>query len=470
MAEDPGSRYDIREEERPIIEFPALVRLAIAFCALLIGSSLLVLPWAWALALFVAVGGMIAIFFDPYAGLIAFLVGALLHPLEFFSEYFANMHISTILAVVIMFIWAFHIIVYRDFKIVHDKQNILVLLFSTLLLISSLEYFDFSFSQFVDFVKLFILYFLVVNLVRSRAKFIVLIWCIVILGTMACFVGIFQHLKGIGIDYGEGVIRIIGTALDPNDYAMQLVILVPIVFVLLFNYKNIIIRLASIFMLALLTLNIVFTYSRGGMVAFASVLVFSILGFSFQRKKFLLPILIISIGTIALLPLIPEKYWERAKTISDLSDPAIQARLDTWKIGIEMMGDHPIRGVGLGTFKYEYVARAFINQDVKTKASLFSHNAYIQIGAELGIPALLVFLSLIVCSWIDLSKSEKIYLSKGDLLFAGLSLSLKLGLLGYVICAIFLTQAFLTMFWILLPLAVIVKKFANEDNYRGGTT
>src|SRR3989338_388655 len=460
---DKLEQNTILEEERPIIEFPSLVKLIIVSGALFVGLSLLILPWYLALAIFFALGGMIAVFFDPYMGLIAFLIGALLHPLEFFSEVFASMHVSTVLAVAVMFIWAFHIIVYLDFKIVNDKLNILVIIFGIALFFSTLEYFDFSFPQFVDFVKLFILYFLVVNLVRTRNKFLIMMWGLVVLGAIACLIGIFQHYRGIGVDYGEGVIRIRGTALDPNDYAMHIVILVPMVFALLFNYKNLIIRGLLLLILILLILNIVFTYSRGGMVAFGLVLGLSIMGFSFQRKKLILPILLLAVGASVLLPMIPEKYWERAKTISDFSDPAIQARLDTWKTGLGMIADHPVRGVGLGAFRYEYTMRAYMGSDVKTRASLFSHNAYLQIGAELGVPALIIFVLLIVFSWIDLLKAEKLFLKKGALLFAGLSLSLMLGLLGFIVSAVFLTQAFLTMFWIILPLAVVAKIFARED-------
>ncbi len=450
-------------EERPLIEFPALVKIFIILGSLLIGASLLVLPWYIALALFVVFVGMVAIFFDPYTGLIAFLVGALLHPLEYLSGLFSSMHVSTMLAVCILFIWVFHVIVYRDFKIVNDKMNILVVLFGIALFISTFTYFDFSFPQFIDFIKLLILYFLVINLVRTRNKYLIIMWCLILFGTIACFVGLYQHARGIGVDYGEGVVRITGTALDPNDYAMHIVILLPIIFALIFNYRNYIVRGMLIFILTLFILNIVFTYSRGGMVAFGLVLVFSVLGFSFQRKKVLLPLVLILMGALLLAPMIPEKYWERAKSITNLRDPAIQARLDTWKTGLGMIADHPVKGVGLGAFRYEYISRAYMSNDVKTKVAFFSHNAYIQIGAEVGIPALIIFTLLLVFSLADLTRSERCFLNKGDMLFAGFSLSLKLGLMGYIICAIFLTQAFLTIFWIVLPLAVVTKMFARES-------
>lgn len=453
-------------EERPLIEFPTLVKLFIMLGSFLIGVSLLVLPWYIALALFVVFAGMVAIFFDPYTGLIAFLVGALLHPLEYLSAYFSSMHVSTVLAVCILFIWVFHIIVYRDFKIVHDKMNVLVVLFGIDLFISTFTYFDFSFPQFIDFVKLLILYFLVINLVRTKNKYLIIMWCLVFFGTIACFVGLYQHARGIGVDYGEGVVRITGTALDPNDYAMHLVILVPIIFALLFNYRNFIVKGILVFVLALFILNIVFTYSRGGMIAFGLVLVFSVLGFSVQRKKVLLPLVLILLGALVLVPIIPEKYWERAKSITDFRDPAIQARLDTWKTGLGMIADHPVKGVGLGAFRYEYISRAYMSTDVKTRVAFFSHNAYIQIGAEVGIPALVIFMLLLAFSIADLARTERYFLSKGDMLFAGFSLSLKLGLLGYIICAIFLTQAFLTMFWIILPLVIVTKMFTRESEMK----
>ena len=202
------------------------------------------------------------------------------------------------------------------------------------------------------------------------------------------------------------------------------------------------------------------------LTALLAFLGLSILGLSYQRKKLLLPIILVSIGISVLIPMVPAKYWERAKSALDFNDPAIQARFDTWKTGIGMMADHPIKGVGLGAFRYEYIMRAYMSSDIKTKISLFSHNAYIQIGAEGGIPMLILFIMIIVFSWFDLAKSEKLFLKKGDMLFAGLCLSLRLGLLGYIVCAIFLTQAFLTMFWIVLPLAVVIKQLSVEESER----
>lgn len=452
----------VLEEERPLVEFPALVKLTIIFGALFIGFMLLAIPWYFAVLAFFALVTLIAVFFDPYFGLLAFLVGSLLHPVEFFAEILGPLHLSRNLAFGVLLVWIFHIVVYRDFKIVRAKQNMLIALFGLALLLSTFEYFGYSFGIFLEFVKLLILYFLVVNLVRTRRKLLIVIWGLVILGAAACLIGIYQHILGIGVDYGEGVIRIRGTALDPNDYAMHLIILIPLIFGLLFNYRNILLKALLLFIFVLLVLNVVFTYSRAGMLALAFVLALSILGFSFQRQRRVLPIILITLALSVSLPFIPAKYWERAKSISDFSDPAIQARLDVWKTGLGMIKDHPFRGIGLGVFQYEYILRAYMSPDVKTRISLFSHNAYLQIGAETGVFGLIFFLLLIFFSWQDLAKSGKAFQRNGDLLFSGLALALRIGLFGYLVCATFLTQAFLTVFWIILPLAVVMRKFSLE--------
>lgn len=450
------------EEERPIIEFPTLVILMIIFGSFIIGLTAFLLPWYFAILAFFALATLIAIFFDPYIGLFAFLVGSLLHPVEFFADVLGPLHLSRNLAFGILLMWIFHTLVYRDFKIVKTKQNVFVFLFGATLLVATLKYFDYSFPNFLESIKLLILYFLVINLVKTRKKFLIIIWGLVLLGFVACLIGIFQHIKGIGIDYGDGLVRIRGTALDPNDYAMHLIILIPITIGLFFNYRNIIAMIFLLLSFILLVINTIFTYSRVGMISLALILIVSLFKVIFQRHKKVSPLILIVISLVILIPFIPSQYWKRAKTISDFNDFAIQARLDVWETGIEMIKDHPFIGIGPGLFRYEYLLRAYMSSEEKTRIPLFSHNAYIQIGAETGVFGLLFFLLLLFFSWQDLKKAENNFKERNDLLYAGLALNLRLALLGYSICAFFLTQAFLTMLWIILPLAVILKKFSLE--------
>lgn len=65
-------------------------------------------------------------------------------------------------------------------------------------------------------------------------------------------------------------------------------------------------------------------------------------------------------------------------------------RLDYWQGALRIMADHPLAGIGLGA--YEAVFPAY--QRDPQFYSRFAHNFFLQMGAEAGVPALLVFLTL----------------------------------------------------------------------------
>ncbi len=78
-------------------------------------------------------------------------------------------------------------------------------------------------------------------------------------------------------------------------------------------------------------------------------------------------------------------------------DPSARTRLALWKGAVRMIEAHPIFGVGYMMFPqfiYQYVDHNEETADLDLRGR-DGHNAYLMIGAEMGIPALLVFLTLI---------------------------------------------------------------------------
>jgi O-antigen ligase len=77
-------------------------------------------------------------------------------------------------------------------------------------------------------------------------------------------------------------------------------------------------------------------------------------------------------------------------------------RVEMMQVGLRMVRDQPLFGVGLGRFST--ASRAHITEDLPTlhlyyQAGENAHNNYVQIGAELGIPALAIFLWLVAAVW-----------------------------------------------------------------------
>ena len=95
----------------------------------------------------------------------------------------------------------------------------------------------------------------------------------------------------------------------------------------------------------------------------------------------------------ALIAMINEQLEEEA-AIGEIEegqtrlDPSLQARLIVWTIAAQMIQDYPF-GVGFGVFPWHV---QFYSDVIQFKAT---HNIYLKLATESGIPALLVFLFLI---------------------------------------------------------------------------
>ncbi len=458
---DKLNKYSHIGEEQPLIELPQLIFLLVIFFSFMIGLSLLVLPWVMVAGLLLIVAVMFGIFLNPYIGLLVFLVGALMHPAQLIGGVAADLRLARNLAFIMIFAWGIHIAVYRDFKFIKTKQYFFLGGFTLMMFLSTFRYFDFSFPQFTELIKLIILYLMVVSLIRTEKQLWVLIWFIVGLGFVTAMIGIYQQMHHIGMyDPYEGILRITGTSIDPNDYAMHIVIVFPIVIALLLNSRNVFLKVFLMLTAVILILNIAFTYSRGGVAGFfvISFLIIAKGGFSAKFKGAVAIFLLLAI--VIGLPFIPQKYWNRLESMTNLNDPSLTNRFESWNGGLRMMRQHPVKGVGLGVFQYEYSEIAHTEPGYKVKIPRFAHNSYIQVGAETGILGLVFFIGLIFLSVKSLFSSAKIFQGKDRYDLCNLSRFLAVSIFGYMVCGMFLTQAFLTIFWIIAPLSVFLYDYA----------
>jgi len=450
------------EEEKPIIEFPTLVKIFMAFMALGAGLSLLFLPWYIALFLFIGLALTVAIFLNLYIGILIFLVGAFFHPTYWFPQLQA-LHLARNLAFGVLFLWGFHTIIYRDFRLVKAPQNIFMLLFFSLAFCTTFRAFDYTFSYFLEFsAKALVLYFAIANLIRKRQEIIFLVWFLVGISFISALVGIYQYIHGIGVYYAEeGIVRISGLAEDANVYAMDLAISLPMAIALFFCYEKPIVKIITAGIVSILIVTIILTYSRAGLIQLLSVLFFSVGIRIFQKRKLLGTLAFIA-AMVIFLPLVPEKYIERAKTITQFSDPAIGKRLAGWKVGLGLISEHPFSGVGFGMFRYTFLLRAVTTEDTPYKQALDAHNLYIHTGAEMGIGGLLLLLVLLFLTLRDLRMVKKIFKEKNDFLLAEISSAVQISLLVYLLGGMFISYLQLLIFWIMLPIAVALKQLATE--------
>ena len=195
MAESKQEKTVFLEEEKPLIELPALIKIFIIFSALCVGVSLLVFPWQIVLVIYFGLVLSAIIFLNLYVGILVFLIGAFFHP-TYWLPALQELHPARNLALAVLFIWAFHTIIYRDFRLVKVPQNLFIAAFFLLAFITTFKEFDFSFPFWLEIaVKSLVIYFAITNMIRTKGQVVFLIWFIVGISFVSALVGIYQYIK-----------------------------------------------------------------------------------------------------------------------------------------------------------------------------------------------------------------------------------------------------------------------------------
>ncbi len=82
-------------------------------------------------------------------------------------------------------------------------------------------------------------------------------------------------------------------------------------------------------------------------------------------------------------------FFERARSIFDLSELSVKSRLEIWRRTFDSMVLHPVLGVGIGNFPI------VLNEQMSAaKKGASAHSLYMDIAAEIGVFGLLILLAI----------------------------------------------------------------------------
>jgi O-antigen ligase len=206
---------------------------------------------------------------------------------------------------------------------------------------------------------------------------------------------LFQLLTGTGFTDSTGTEgRLFGTFSQPNAFASFLIILISIFIYKI--YSTTVLQSEKNFYITLLLFTIlllIFTFSRGGWLA--GLIFFTI--FSLLKAPKLL-FITISIGIILFFT--SQAIHERVEDIyNPPSDSSIRWRLEQWKGAISAWELSPIYGHGSGT------EVAIHEQEQGFHAgNPYTHNDLIKALQEMGIIGFILFLLLLIATFITLLK------------------------------------------------------------------
>ncbi len=315
-----------------------------------------------------------------------------------------------------------------------------------------------SLGQFINFLKLYIAFLLITKLVDSPRKLKGVIWTMVLSGLIIGITSILNYFKGVDLAVGHRARAIIGGMFsNPNDLALCFIMLIPFICYLFVNSRPIFKKIFIGGCLIISLLTIIFTYSRGGFLGLAGVLFFLFL----RSKSKIKAVIGVSLIVFLFLSFAPTNYIERMKAMPGYQeDSSAVGRIAAWRAGGSMMRNH-LFGVGLGNFKEGFVMYRPEGIIAPAGLRIVAHNAFIQVGGELGFFGLIVFMLLIIVSLKDLNRVKYVLIKSKDKQskeIAQLADVVFISLCGFIICALFLSQAYNWIFYYLIGFSVVLKE------------
>jgi O-antigen ligase len=207
-----------------------------------------------------------------------------------------------------------------------------------------------------------------------------------------------------------------GLLSNPNYFALELLIALPLVVCLYSGGGQFVVfrRVLAAGLGGVILLALFKSGSRAGLYSLGVMVFLVILRVSLIRKILIaLAAVVLSVVIFTALPgYLRVRYFtfsgmEGAQIGSALIDGSAAAstleRQHTLRQSLSITRTHPIFGVGLGNFS-SYVNQVNRDSGARQEPWLGTHNTYTQMSSEAGIPALLIFLGIIVVTWRSLTR------------------------------------------------------------------
>jgi len=275
-------------------------------------------------------------------------------------------------------------------------------------------------------------------------------------------------------DLGEGEEWRLGDLYyyDANDFATFAVTAMPLALFVLHQGRAGYQRLLGAVALGVLTLAFVWTGSRGGFIALLAVV-------AFINSRYRAIPLRWRVGATALVAVVvlataSERYWTQMGSImseSDYNRSDEAGRMQIWKRGVGYMLRFPVFGVGPDNFGAAegrlsiFAEREQFGRGVRWNAA---HNSYVQVGAELGVPGLVMFVCMLVSVFVALRRSAWQLAAGGSRTGPELTQAITASLTAFVVGAFFLSLAYSEILFTLMALAVALHKVANRPPIGAG--
>lgn len=311
------------------------------------------------------------------------------------------------------------------------------------------------------FFKIVFFIFLVTNVIDTKEKLKFYIWIGIIVYAVLAYVARYNDMSSPYYFTNK------------NHFGFSIVgaIAFPIMFTMVEkSYPR---KLEAVCYTMILLFALAGTNSRGAYLGLITIFVLLIFN-DFNYKK----IIVVALPVIFILTRISTQHWERFGSISTDVDQGGTGgqRIALWGNAIRMMFSNPIFGIGSGEAGLEFANYATLEEMARVggkvgEENIKVHNMSLQLGAELGVIGLALFLFIIFLSIRDLWKARKLCKKNNNLrhlkyLVDGVGIAI----IGLLITGQFGNYGYNLQFYMTVGLGYCVKSivFKTQKNYLDG--
>lgn len=322
-----------------------------------------------------------------------------------------------------------------------------------------------------------IFFFLLVVAIRNVRDLALLMWSFVasvgVLAVLAQTVlDLEVTLQGLGrLEGGQG-------HFDANDIGLILVMALPLALLFFFNGKPLT-RMLSLGAMIGIPVTIALTGSRGAMVGLVVIgvaILITLRRISVVKRASILVAVVTGLFLAA-----PSGYWKQMNTLLNITEDynysVDYGRKSVAVRGFGYMIDRPFFGVGVANFTraegtISPIASARLSEGLSVEW-IAPHNTYVNVGAEIGIPALIIWLSLLFGGTVGLWRLRRRlpasweYESAERKFLSDACLFLPISFLGFAVSSTFLSHAYTILPYVIFAylggLHLLVHKELEKD-------
>ena len=317
------------------------------------------------------------------------------------------------------------------------------------------------------FMKAIAFFWLLATVITSGRRLRTFLWLLVLASLPLSLTALQNYASGSFLRTPDGALPRIagyttagsGLAANPNDLALMINLLLPFAAALMLSARRWWLRGVAATALLLGVAGVIVTFSRAGFLTLAAMGLVGLLALARRRPLALLAAAVLLATGLTMLP---QGYFERLSTITDIESDTTGSAQGRWNdtlVAMQVAARNPITGVGL-----DQNVLALNQERGATWREV--HNVYLQYAVDLGLPGLVLFLALFVTLFRTAGRVRRTGRRRHCRDVALAAGSVQVALVAFAVAAFFHPVAYQFYFFLAAGLALAVQNVLRAETTR----